>query len=80
VPEKCFRLTLTFAFFDRCGNSDFASERLAAFAVPRPVSRRPANGAAAEIPVTLFLPPAVRNRNPATGSAKPQFPQMQGSL
>jgi hypothetical protein len=25
VPEKCFRLTLTFAFFDRCGNSGFAS-------------------------------------------------------
>ena len=58
----------------RCGNSGFASERLAAFAVPGPVSRRPANGAAAEIPVTLHLPPAARNRNPATGSAKPQFP------
>ena len=59
----------------RCGNSGFASERLAALAVPGPVSRRPANGAAAEIPVTLFLPPAARNRNPATGSAKPQFPR-----
>ena len=59
----------------RCGNSGFASERLAAFAVGGPVSRRPANGAAAEIPVTLFLPPAARNRNPATGSAKPQFPR-----
>ena len=59
----------------RCGNSGFASERLAAFAVGGPVSRRPANGAAAEIPVTLHLPPAARNRNPATGSAKPQFPR-----
>ena len=75
VPEKRIGLTLFLAFFDRCGNSGFASERLAAFAVPGPVSRRPANGAAAEIPVTLFLPPAARNRNPATGSAKPQFPR-----
>ena len=85
VTRRCHRSTLRcpknaahirlLAFFDRCGNSGFASERLAAFAVPGPVSRRPANGAAAEIPVTLFLPPAARNRNPATGSAKPQFPR-----
>ena len=73
-PKNAAHIRLL-AFFDRCGNSGFASERLAAFAVPGPVSRRPANGAAAEIPVTLFLPPAARNRNPATGSAKPQFPR-----
>ena len=79
VPEKRCGLTLFLAFFDRCGNSVFASERLAAFAVPGPVSRRPANGAAAEIPVTLHLPPAARNRNPATGSAKPQFPLGRGA-
>ena len=37
---------------------------LAAIAVPGPASRRPANGAAAEIPGLLLLPPAAQARNP----------------
>ncbi len=73
-PEKCSRVRLLH-FSDRCGNCGIAFERLAANAVGGPASQRPANGAAAEIPVTLLLPLAARNRNPATGSAKPQFPR-----
>ena len=47
---------------------------LAAIAIPGPASQRPANGAAAEIPASLPLPPAARSRNsPAGGSTAPQF-------
>ena len=47
---------------------------LAAIAIPGPASQRPANGAAAEIPASLPLPPAARSRNsPAGGSTVPLF-------
>ena len=39
------------------------TDRLAANAIPGPVSRRPANGAAAEIARRLHLPPAAAARN-----------------
>ena len=61
VPEKPFGLTLILRFFDRCGNSGFASE-------PSGFST------AAEIAGRLFLPLAAATRNPATGSAKPESP------
>ncbi len=77
VPEKRIRLTLLFAFFDRCGKSVCPVERLAANAVGGPWRSRPANGAAAEIASSLYLPPAARGRNPATGGGQALFP-LQG--
>ncbi len=60
-PKNAAHIRLL-AFFDRCGNSGFASERLAAFAVGGPASLRPANGAAAEKACRLHLPQAAAAR------------------
>ena len=65
VPEKCCGLTLA---------------RLAAIAVPGPASRRPANGAAAEIAAPLLLPLAARCRFIPTSSARrPHNPVSAGA-
>ena len=47
---------------------------LAANAIPGPVSRRPANGAAAEIACRLHLPPAAAARNSKEKGDKGKFP------